>query len=55
MDANKITLSTKQSFEIAEMASLTLDLGLILGFKGKISEIRGAFQKKNLTNCGKSP
>ena len=46
MDANKITLSTKQSFEIAEMASLTLDLGLILGYKGKISEIN--FIDKNL-------
>ena len=45
-DANKITLSTKQSFEITEMASLTLDLGLILGFKGKISEIN--FIDKNL-------
>ena len=31
-NANTITLSTKQSFEIKEMASLTLDLGLILGF-----------------------
>ena len=38
-DANTITLTTKQSFEITEMASFTLDLGLILGFKGKISEI----------------
>ena len=45
-DANQITLSTKQSFEITEMASLTLDLGLILGFKGKISEIN--FIDKNL-------
>ena len=38
-NASKITLTTKQSFELKEMSSTTLDLGLILGFKGKIKEV----------------
>ena len=38
-NANKITLTTKQSFELKEMSTTTLDLGLILGYKGKINEI----------------
>ena len=38
-NASKITLTTKQSIELKEMATTTLDLGLILGFKGKINEI----------------
>merc|ERR1712020_464665 len=38
-NASKITLVTNQSIELKEMATTTLDLGLILGYKGKINEI----------------
>ena len=45
-NANKIILTTKQSFELEEMSSTTLDLGLILGYKGRIEEVN--FFDKNL-------
>lgn len=44
--ANMIILTTKQCFEIGEMSSTTLDVGLILGYKGRIAEVN--FFNKNL-------
>ena len=45
-DANKLALLAKESFVIDEMASMNLDLDLILGYKGKVTDID--FQNKNL-------
>ena len=45
-DANKLALITKESFEMNEMASTCLDLNLILGYKGKVTDV--IFKNKNL-------
>ena len=45
-DANKLALITKESFEINEMASMCLDLNLILGYKGRVTDV--IFKNKNL-------
>ena len=45
-DANTLALLAKESFVIDEMASMNLDLDLILGYKGKVTDID--FQNKNL-------